>query len=148
MHDPPIIRGGEDNTSGPCVVRTCKRLAPPGEPYCAECRKPAPFPDGPGDAAGPNGSADIIPSAIFLAMGISRTTFYDHVKKGNIPAADRPTPGGHGRYSVALAAKIVRDSGHDVPASWGAPANGGRAGCCACGGHTGCAHTCEVGARG
>jgi hypothetical protein len=52
------------------------------------------------------------------ALGSTRTTVLRAVEDGTIAAADGRTPAHHRRWSPALAAKIVRSAGKQVPKSW------------------------------
>jgi len=58
------------------------------------------------------------------AMGVPRGQFYRARAEGKIPRPDRPTLGGYARWSVALAASIVRGMGRKVPKAWGVARGG------------------------
>lgn len=76
-------------------------------------------PDGPGDTAGPH-VATIGPNELAAALGADRRELYRARGRGEIPEPDRPTLGGFARWSVKLAAKIVKSKGRKVPRAWGA----------------------------
>jgi hypothetical protein len=60
------------------------------------------------------------PDALAAALGTNRAALYRARAAGKIPEPDRPTIGGFARWSVALAADIVRRHGKPVPAAWSA----------------------------
>ena len=52
------------------------------------------------------------------ALGGNTKQLYTARRAKKVPEPDRPTIGGHPRWSLALAAEIVRAHGKPVPAEW------------------------------
>lgn len=65
------------------------------------------------------GSDPITSGDLRKALGWSVATFWRALKAGKVPTPTASTPGGHARWTVAVAAEALRAWGRPVPAEWG-----------------------------
>ena len=59
-------------------------------------------------------------SEIVAALQTTRSGLDRAIAKGTVAAPDRKTLGGQRRWSLALAAQVLRDCGRAVPEAWSA----------------------------